>query len=366
MRVKEKVRVTLPIEMTRKHWHSWRIITPTVAAFVILFLASLRHSSKSVNRQPLIDFYDDPLELQSMRQLDQKSASMLAKWPHCDGRKAAVATVVSSMIILPKGSSKHATEKYVLWLSNMLESVSSPLVLFLSNFPGGESRVRNIRGDKPLLVINVESTWDLPRARELREEYEGRQYSLDAQKKIHSPELYAIWNGKVDMLANASAENYFCSHYFLWVDGGSFRERVFHNWPAPERVAAAFSVRPQGMLFSMIGYYSDAWKNIQALALEKTTYEAIAEDRRWNAAENPAFLVDRCLQGGFLGGNEAAIQAYAREFRAHLLHQIGRGRFIGVDQINFSILFAETFHDGPSKGKHAVIQASRECTSDIW
>lgn len=100
------------------------------------------------------------------------------------------------MIVLPIGRSKHKTKLYERWFTNTLRSVSAPLVLFLSGFPGGEARVRELRGNLPIHIISVADTWELPRATELRAEYEGPQRLLDSQKNIHSAELYAIWNGK--------------------------------------------------------------------------------------------------------------------------------------------------------------------------
>ena len=292
------------------------------------------------------------------------AAEQASRWPHCsDGSRATTATVVTSMVILPDGRSKHSTATYEAWLSLTLASVTGPLALFLGNYPGGEARIRELRGDRPLHIVSVGSTWELPRAAELRAEYEGRQHSIDHYRDIHSPELYAIWNGKIDMLANVSGDNPFCSKYFLWADGGGFRGRTFPGWPASERVEDAFSQRPDTMIFSLFGE-PDGWSSFVALAEEKKSYADIAADGRWNGDSN-AFLMHHVLQGGFLGGSAAAIEAYSTVYHRHLLQQTAAGRYIGVDQINFSILFAASLHEGAGKGRISSIRAAATC-GDIW
>ena len=135
--------------------------------------------------------------LKSAVQAAQWRAELL-RWPHCTALSVqpSLVTVVTSMIVLPIGRSKHETKYYERWFNNTLRSVSAPLVLFLSGFPGGEARIRELRGSLPIHIISVADAWELPRAMEFRAEYEGPQRLLDFEKNIHSPELYAIWNGK--------------------------------------------------------------------------------------------------------------------------------------------------------------------------
>ena len=316
----------------------------------------------------------------------------LPQWPHCVGRRddaqPPLVTVVTSMIVLSKGRSKHSTKSYENWIANTLRSVSAPLVLFLAGFPGGEDRIRELRGNLPLRIINVADTWELPRASELRAEYEGPQRVLDIEKNIHSAELYAIWNGKseldrgrgrglrrvprsffscfflqlslVDMLVNVSATNPFCSHFFLWADAGGFRERVFPGWPSPGRVVEAFAHRPaDGMLFSLVSQGVRGWVGFLALAGGRP-YVELARDLRWHTVP---FL----LQGGFLGGSARAIESFAVDYRAHLLHQNATGMFFGKDQPNYSILLASTLpKNSPQHGRHAAIRAAGTCGNDWY
>ena len=305
-----------------------------------------------------------PADAFPTRPLQPATEAYLARWPHCAGAAPGpLATVVSSMVVLPRA--KHSLETYLTWLSTTLSSVAAPLVLYLGNFPGGEDRIRELRGDQPLRVVHVADTWGLPRAAELRKEYEGRQFSIDLEQKIHSPELYAIWNGKVDMLAAVAAENPYCSRYFLWADAGTFRDRLVPGWPAEDRVEAAFAGRPEdGMLFSLIGVDADGWQGFLAHAAAMGSYAAIANETRWDT--NIPWAASHLLQGGFLGGSARAVEAFAEEFHAHLDHQVAHGRFIGKDQISFSMLFERTLLPGsPTQGRHAAVRATQNC-GDLW
>ena len=161
------------------------------------------------------------------------------------------------------------------------------------------------------------------------------------------------------MLDYVSATNPFCSHFFLWADGGGFRERPFPDWPSPDRVVEAFSLRPDGMLFSMISIGdADSWASFLALAGDRS-YAELARDMRW---QTDPFV----LQGGFLGGSVRAIESFAIDYRAHLLHQNATGIFFGKEQPNYSILFAATLgKSSPKRGRHAAIRSVGTC-GNIW
>ena len=90
------------------------------------------------------------------------------------------------------------------------------------------------------------------------------------------------------------------------------------------------------MLFSLISLRGvDAWAGFLALAGDKP-YVELARDKRWHT--DPSYL----LQGGFMGGSARAVESFAIDYRAHLLHQNATGMFFGKDQPNYSILFSYT------------------------
>lgn len=71
------------------------------------------------------------------------------------------------------------------------------------------------------------------------ENIRGRDYhnryvemvAQDGEKRLHSPELYAIWNLKTYMMVVASIMNPFRSEFFIYTDTGAWRHRNLTNWP---------------------------------------------------------------------------------------------------------------------------------------
>jgi hypothetical protein len=56
------------------------------------------------------------------------------------------------------------------------------------------------------------------------------QYSMDDEKVIHHPDLYRIWNEKINFMYIASNKNYFSTNWFVWIDFGSMRiSKVFEK-----------------------------------------------------------------------------------------------------------------------------------------
>lgn len=61
--------------------------------------------------------------------------------------------------------------------------------------------------------------------------YKEKQWFLDAEKDIHSPELYAVWNLKHYLLTKISLLNPYKSKFFIYTDSGAWRVKKFSNWP---------------------------------------------------------------------------------------------------------------------------------------
>jgi hypothetical protein len=141
-----------------------------------------------------------------------------------------------------------------------------PLVLYVANYDVGSDvgRIREMRGDRPtgILIREINSTWDLPHAAELRESYEGPHWQLkmDREQSAHTPALYAIWNAKAGLLADVAAANPFHSRYFIYADVGLFRdavsEGVIPSCPVDDRVITIFNNCSNLMFFGLIGDYN--------------------------------------------------------------------------------------------------------------
>ena len=60
----------------------------------------------------------------------------------------------------------------------------------------------------------------------------------DREKRLHSPDLYAIWNLKTYMMSIASNFNPFNSEFFIYTDTGAWRQKGLTDWPDQSFVRA--------------------------------------------------------------------------------------------------------------------------------
>ena len=145
-----------------------------------------------------------------------------------------------------------------------------------------------------------------------------QQNTLDPEKQIHTPELYVIWNEKVNFLAEAIKDNPFDSDYFLWTDIGSFRN----------------SHRNKNLTT-----YPDTETTSQALGTDRVFFlqirDFMAEEKLIsNKTGLPMhnFQYDIRLGGAVLGGHRLAVRRYERVYYRTMKLMQDDGRFIGKDQ----------------------------------
>lgn len=208
-------------------------------------------------------------------------------------------------------SSKHRREEYLGWMRNFLGSASAPVVVFTS--PDARRDVEALRGALPLRVVLRDDVWALPWVAPRIEEYVSRQSALDPDAASHSPALYAIWNAKASLVAEAIADNIFSSSIFLWVDAGSFRETAFSDWPDAVRLRRIFAPRPCRMLFQL------------AAPLQPTANASLP----WRG------LV---IAGTFFGGAAPAWRWFTKAYAAAHDAWALRGEFVGNDQNNLNVV----------------------------
>lgn len=140
--------------------------------------------------------------------------------------------------LFPLSKSKHSIKDYRSWLTLFLGSVTTDIYFYTP--PELAELVAEVRGNLPITINTTFSTpFDIPPLIDLKEAYE-RMHTMDRERSRHSPELYAMWNGKPyyldEALRNANSQSNQYSYAF-WIDAGSFRsEHVYRNWPDSGRV----------------------------------------------------------------------------------------------------------------------------------
>lgn len=233
-----------------------------------------------------------------------------------DSRGKSLVTIVTAYFPL-QARSKHTEEEYRVWYSRFLR-ISSPVVIYTTNrtYP----ILKELRGDLPVLFKVLEDVWQLPFG-EFREDYSGFQASIDPEKRIHFPELYAIWNSKTALVKQVADENPFLSDYFIWSDIGAFRDpRVSQigPWPYAETVRTVMAHGRDKILVGEIHNYV----------------------LHYHLADGP-FTKD-FVQAGVFGGCVEAISWFAASFREwHEIYR-ARGLFVGKEQSMFNALVLAT------------------------
>ena len=92
-------------------------------------------------------------------------------------------------------------------------------------------------------------------------EYKEKQWNLDREKKLHSPELYAVWNLKHYLLNEIARQNPFKSKFFIYTDCGAWRNRSFTNWPDNEFVDKVAAKIGDRILYGQVGMSEFRFKN---------------------------------------------------------------------------------------------------------
>ncbi|KIK69006.1 hypothetical protein GYMLUDRAFT_67709 [Collybiopsis luxurians FD-317 M1] len=227
--------------------------------------------------------------------------------------------------LFPLSKSKHSKEDYRTWLSLFLGSVTTDIYFFTP--PDLAELVAEVRGDLPIIINTTFSTpFDIPPLADSREAYE-RMHALDRERSRHSPELYAIWNGKPYYLDEAlkNSENEYS--YAFWCDAGSFRkEHVYETWPDAARV-------------------EEIWREasrLSGVAKEDLLFFPMWEPphasmKHWQDTLGP---VDTDFsEGSFFGGSPRTVRWWTELFYLYHDHYLNQGIFVGKDQTLINALF---------------------------
>lgn len=163
-------------------------------------------------------------------------------------------------------------------------------------------------------VLITDSIWSIMRE---FENYRGRSYitayfldqtKMDPEKRIHSPELYAIWNLKTYLLDKVARLNPYKSNFFIYTDSGAWRNKVFPNWPDIEFV-----------------------KTLETKLDNRILYGQVAEPQKFFLSEK--FPIKKnFIEGTFFAGTAKAIRKIYEHY--YDLHDewLDLGLFIGKDQ----------------------------------
>ena len=234
--------------------------------------------------------------------------------------------------------SKHSLNNYKAWLENFFRYTDNPMVIFTSKQT--LSLVKNLRTtySKSMcqsdtscyatrIITDFDSPWEMPPIKDIKDVLMS-QLNMDPEKRIHSPDLYAIWNAKAWMLQYVAEQNPFKTRYFLWIDAGAFRSENyrFGRWPNQERAVQIFEKdRPHKILLSLINPFS------QEVCIKLQNRMAA-----YDVEQGPLTL--SLIQGGIIGGSAESIRWWSDVYYKTLRMYIRKRWFVGKDQETMNAL----------------------------
>ena len=152
----------------------------------------------------------------------------------------------------------------------------------------------------------------------------AKQWFIDPEKNSHSPELYAVWSMKQELVRIVMNQNTFQSKWFLWCDIGIQRytalQKYYMTFPSDVSRLCA----PGRMTFLEVKPipepYVDNW-------------------REGKPMEYPVPSVT--LGGGCIAGDAAAWTEFGESYKEMLKEFLLRGWFAGKDQAVFFAILME-------------------------
>jgi hypothetical protein len=221
--------------------------------------------------------------------------------------------------------SKYDPERYRNWIRRYLATLTAPIVFFtdaetlpfLESCPRTNPHVEFVvvprsewRANDPSLF--PPGTWE-------------RQHTIDAEKGIHSPDLYRVWYEKKEFVLRAIERNPFGSTKFVWTDAGIMREPAFEQLLHDRYPVSARIPTDRMMLLNHTPFTKsdDVDIVIQGVAI------------RGGGRDRPR------MGGGVLAGTADVWRRWGQLYDDVVRRFLAAGLFIGKDQTIFSTIVLE-------------------------
>ena len=228
------------------------------------------------------------------------------------------ATVVSAYFPIP---SKFSPQHYLTWIKNFFENIPCYLVFFTDEqlIPLFEEWRGKFMDRTVFVPFNF--TRDATAFKRYGSDFWKKQLDLDEEcdfhdktRKIHTPELYAIWYEKKEFVLKAIEMNPFGHDKYLWADAGGFRIQEWY--PKLQTFALADQVPDNKMFLLEIEPFT---KDPRELSLKTTT-----------------------VGGGYLAAHKNVWASFSEKYDQMLEEYVAQGHFVGKDQHIFASMYLKT------------------------
>ena len=212
-------------------------------------------------------------------------------------------TIVTNFYYIIK--SKFNIAQYVSWMINFFK-LKKNIVVFTNKYTFNYlfSKI-----NQPHIKFVIHEIKDFKINKLVNEQQWKKEYNKDPEKKIHSIDLYKIWNEKPNFLKKSITNNYFNSSYFIYCDIGIFRndKDIFNylNWPKINKVK-----HHKFFLLNVNTFYNNEIENNQLLN----------------------FIYSNRIGGGIYGGQKEYCLTFYNKYYNMINIFLKQNLFIGKDQ----------------------------------
>jgi hypothetical protein len=232
----------------------------------------------------------------------------------------AETTVVTAFYPLKK--SKHSIGKFRAWIQNFCK-IPAHLVIFTTETYMLEIyQWRKEYMDRTSVIVRAFDSFAMTCPAMMR--FWEAQWALDPEKDAHSPELYAVWAMKQELVRIVLNNNRFQSKWFVWCDIGIQRYS------------------------SLQGFYSDFPSDVPRLCeAGRLTFLEIAKIPEtyvndWNEGKPMEYPMPAvALGGGCIAGDAAAWLEFGEAYKEMLKEFALRQWFAGKDSAVFFAILME-------------------------
>jgi len=205
--------------------------------------------------------------------------------------------------------SKFSCKKYLEWIANFL-SLGFKAVIFTDKKSVQLLNVKQLKNIKLVIVefkdfLTSQFLWQA-------------DWKMDHENNYHTIKLYKLWGEKIFFMQRAANLNFFDTTWYLWIDIGSFRSKNDiskirkHKFPQADKFVSGKITMAQIAPFSQ---------------REKCNIDIIDDRFKY---------VNR--YGGLMGGDQTAINKFAKQY-LRLLKQFKSAKiFAGKDQTIYNYI----------------------------
>jgi hypothetical protein len=230
----------------------------------------------------------------------------------------AETTIVTAFYPLKK--SKYGVGKYRAWIQNFCKIPAHMVIFTTETYMLEIYQWRKEFLDKTAVIVRPFDSFAMTCPAMMR--FWEKQWTLDPEKEIHGPELYAVWAMKQELVRIAIHQNRFQSKWFVWCDIGIQRYSALQDFYMTFPSEVPRLCDPGRLAFLEIASIPDSY---------------VANWSEGKPMEYP--LPKAALGGGCIAGDEAAWLEFGEAYKEMLKEFALRGWFAGKDQeIFFAIL----------------------------